>query len=73
MQSKIHEQLVETALIMVMVMEAALKTEDQVVSQQGWRLLTLRLLPHGLVRNEGLSRHCLVGYSWTAVDGCPLL
>ena len=54
--------------MMVMVMEAALKTEDQ-----GWRLLTLRLLPRGLVRNEGWSRRCFVGYGWTAVDGCPLL
>ena len=38
MQSKIHEQLVEIAPMMVMVMEAALKTEDQVVSPTGMEI-----------------------------------
>ena len=58
---------------MVMVMEAALKTEDQVVSPTGMETADPETPPHGLVRNEGLSRRCLAGYGWIAVDGCPLL
>ena len=39
--------------------------------QQGWRLLTLRLLPHGLVRNEGYAL-CLSHLIWLPCCLCAV-
>ena len=60
--------------MMVMVMEAALKTEDQVVSPTGMETAD----PEAPAPWTGQERRLVqafffVGYGWTAVDGCPLL
>ena len=61
--------------MMVMVMEAALKTEDQVVSPTGMETAD----PEAPAPWTGQKRRLVqalfrwLRYGWTAVDGCPLL